>query len=866
MSATPPFPATESPSATELLDDVLFVSLTGVLFYQPVYAPGTPEIVDFRCVRLNQAAQRMLELTEKVGWTLLSQYPSCQQNGVFTYYCQAFENGQAERFDVNYQADRLDNFFHLVARRSGSLLVVSFTDTADQNRSTVEQVLRESHARERQARADTETQRQRLHDMLMQLPVCVAITHGPDLVFELVNPHYQQLFPERVMQGLPLAVALPELRSQGIYEVLAHVYRTGEPYYHQEQETWVDLTKSGRLEKRYFNVFFQALRDADGSIYGLLNFANDVTEQVTARRQVELLNQELAIYNEELQAANEEFSINNTELAEAQRSLLNLNQELEARVEVRTTQVAEALRKAEQQGQLLEQQKQLLQHILSQVPASIATLAGPEHQYTFFNSSYYVLTGQRAQRGLSVAEALPEVNAQGFVRLLDKVYSTGQPFVGVEAPVLLYDPVSNAPRQQYIDFVYQPLVTEQGNTQGILAFIVDATDKVLARREGERSQELLQLALTAGQMGTWHLDLRTDASERSLQHDQLFGYATAQAEWGLERFMNHIVPEHRPLVVAAFEEARRTGALQFETQIVRLDGQRRWIEVRGKVFYAEDGEALRMAGVVTEITARKVVQQQLQLLTDELEATNAKLEGRNQDLLLTNQQLKRTNVDLDNFIYTASHDLKAPILNIEGLLNALQDSLPSTPDTPEVTQILELMYGSVERFKTTIAQLTDVARLQQEYAQPSTEVALAPVLEGVLLDLAPLLQETGAQLELHVEDCPMVAFSEKNLRSVVYNLISNAVKYHHPERVPRVQVQCRTEPQFLVLEVRDNGLGLDMANGQKLFVMFRRYHAHVEGTGIGLYMVNKMVENAGGRIEVASTVGEGSTFSVYLPR
>ncbi|UOQ76936.1 PAS domain-containing protein [Hymenobacter sp. 5516J-16] len=536
MPATPPFPAPALSSASELLADVLFVSLTGVLFYQPVYAPDSQEIIDFQCVRLNPAAQRMLELPEHAGWTLLAQYPHSRHNGVFAYYCQAFQNEGAERFDVNYQADRLDNFFHLAARRSGQLLVVSFTDTADQDRSNVEQTLRESHARERQARAEAETQRQRLHDMLMQLPVCIAIYVGPNMVYDLVNPYYQQLFPERTILGLPLSVALPELKSQGVYEELTRVYRTGKPYYNQEQETWVDFTNSGQLQKRYFNVFFQALRDAEGSIYGLLNFAYDVTEQVQARQQVEQLNQEQAIINEELQVANEEYSLTNVELVQTQRELRNLNQELEARIQKRTTQVAAALRKAEQQGQLLEQQKVLLQHILSQVPASIATLTGPEHRYTFFNSSYHVLSGQRAQYGLPVSEAIPEIGSQGFVHLLDRVYSTGEPYVGIEVPVQLRNPASNTSRQQYIDFVYQPLVTAEGKTQGILAFIVDATDKVLARREVERSQELLQLALTAGQMGTWHLDLRTNTSERSLQHDQLFGYTEPQPEWGQTGF------------------------------------------------------------------------------------------------------------------------------------------------------------------------------------------------------------------------------------------------------------------------------------------------------------------------------------------
>ena len=109
-----------------------------------------------------------------------------------------------------------------------------------------------------------------------------------------------------------------------------------------------------------------------------------------------------------------------------------------------------------------------------------------------------------------------------------------------------------------------------------------------------------------------------------------------------------------------------------------------------------------------------------------------------------------------------------------------------------------------------------------------------------------------------------VMLSEKNLRSVVYNLLSNALKYHHPDRAPEVWVRARREAPYLVLEVQDNNLGLDLAREEQVFAMFQRLHTHVEGSGVGLYMVKRMVENAGGHITVHSQNGEGATFTVYL--
>jgi len=175
------------------------------------------------------------------------------------------------------------------------------------------------------------------------------------------------------------------------------------------------------------------------------------------------------------------------------------------------------------------------------------------------------------------------------------------------------------------------------------------------------------------------------------------------------------------------------------------------------------------------------------------------------------------------------------------------------------------MLDSVERFKRTIDHLTDVSKLQKEHAPATTLVNLARVVEDVRLDLLPQLQAAGAKLFVDVAVLPPVPFAEKNLRSIVYNLLSNALKYRHPDRTPHVDVRAHVHAGHTVLEVHDNGLGLDAQHLPRLFTMFQRFHDHVEGTGIGLYMVKRMVENAGGRIEVHSQLGAGTTFFVFLP-
>ncbi|RZK92816.1 MAG: HAMP domain-containing histidine kinase, partial [Hymenobacter sp.] len=267
-----------------------------------------------------------------------------------------------------------------------------------------------------------------------------------------------------------------------------------------------------------------------------------------------------------------------------------------------------------------------------------------------------------------------------------------------------------------------------------------------------------------------------------------------------------------------------------------------------------------------DVTEQVEARQQVQSLNQELAAINEEMQATNEELHESNSRLLRTNTDLDTFVYTASHDLKSPITNVEGLLLALRDHLPANAfDNALVPRLLDMMAGAVGRFQQTLGHLTDISRLQQELDQPAEAVDLPALVEAVRLDILPELTAAGATLVVDLDGCPTVHFSAKNLRSIVYNLLSNAVKYRDPDRPAHVQLRCRLAAGRVLLEVEDNGLGLSNAQQNELFRMFRRLHSHVAGSGVGLYMVKKMVENAGGTLSVQSQPEVGSTFTVSLP-
>lgn len=847
-----------------MLRSVLDVSLTGLIFYRPLYAAdGSGTLVDFAFEHLNPAAQQMLKLPAQPTQTALQVLPQSQQNGEFALHCEAFTSGEPRYFDLNYQGDGYDSYFRAAARRVGEGLLVSFTDTTDQPRSAVEIALRESQAREQKARAEAEAQRQQLQHLIMQAPACIASLSGPDHTFTLVNPLYEQLFSGRPLLGKPLQEALPELKGQPFFRLLDEVYRTGKTYYGSEELAYVDHTNSGSLEPRYFNFIYQATRDAADAVTGVLIFAFDVSEQVLVRQRVVAqeresneLNEELAATNEELQASFEELRANNQELAQAQFALQSLNSELEAHVQERT----QALRLAQAEA---ERQRNRLHQFFMQAPASLCILDGPDLVFELVNPGYQQLFPGRRLLGRPIAEALPEIVGHSVYQTLREVYETGVTHEEQALLIPIACPEDGVLEDRYFNYIQQARYGADGRIDGLLVFAFEVTEQVRARQASEATSRQLRLLTDALPVLIGYVDQEQKYQFTNQAYETWFGQ---RPESLLGRPVWEIIGQQAYSGVRPYIERALAGErLDFEAPMPYRENFAKHI----RTSYVPDvraGKVLGFYSLVTDTTEQVEAQQQVQHLNDQLVAMNEELLASNEELSDTNQQLIRTNVDLDNFIYTASHDLKAPITNIEGLLQVLRAELPAENQVSEVAYVLELMHGSVDRFKRTIEHLTEVSKLQKEHAQPATRVNLAAVMEDVRLDLLPLIAETRAHLTVADLDCPLIDFSEKNLRSIVYNLLSNALKYHHPNRVPEVSMRCRTEAGFVVLEVEDNGLGLDLANSQQLFQMFQRYHTHVEGSGVGLYMVKKMVENAGGQIQVYSTLGQGSIFRVLFRR
>ncbi len=697
-----------------------------------------------------------------------------------------------------------------------------------------EALLNESRKREQEALAKAEQQRLRLERLFEQAPAACAILEGPDLVYKVLNNAYQQLFPGRQMMGLPLFEALPELKDQVVYEIIYDVYNTGKTFEGKEILIPVARYKDKPVEDIYWNFIYQALFDAQGKVNGILIFALDVTDFVKARLQVE----------------------------RSAEALQALNRELEQRVESRTVKLQLAEAEAERQSKRLTD-------LFMQAPAAICILNGPDLVYELVNPGYAQLFPTRELLGKPILEALPEIKDNPVYRSFREVYETGRTHQEAEMYIPFVRHEDGVLEDRYFRYVQQARFNEEGKVDGIIVFALEITEQVEARKAVEASAKQLRLVTDSLPVLIGYLDKERRYQFTNKAYEKWF---PIKAEDLIGRYVRDVVGEQAYNNTSGYMDRAMAGEqLDFEAEMPYREGFTKHIST-SYVPDVQDGEVKGFYTLVTDVTeqveARKAVEkseQKARAMADELATINLELQTANNELGKANQRLTYTNIDLDNFIYTASHDLRAPISNIERLLDELLIELSEEDfQQSEVQYITSMMQEAVNRFKKTISSLTEITKLQKDDSIQVSSINLAELIREVALDLDHNIKKTGAQLKVNIDDNTVISFSEKNLRSIVYNLIANAIKYHHPDRAPIIEVSSHQDDEYMVLTVKDNGLGLSKKNQGKLYTMFRRFHDHVEGSGIGLYMVKRIVDNVGGKIEVESEEGEGTTFRIYL--
>jgi signal transduction histidine kinase len=225
--------------------------------------------------------------------------------------------------------------------------------------------------------------------------------------------------------------------------------------------------------------------------------------------------------------------------------------------------------------------------------------------------------------------------------------------------------------------------------------------------------------------------------------------------------------------------------------------------------------------------------------------------------------LEAKNRELEAFAYTISHDLKAPLVSLDGFSSALQKEYESQLGK-EGKHYLDRIQANVAHMEALITSLLELSRIGRVVG-PSEEIDVGPLLREIRDKLAVGLKEAGAEFSVQ-GPLPTLRADRGRLHQVFANLIDNAVKFRSAERALQIEVGCRQEGRFYRFHVADNGIGIPPQYHEQIFAPFRKLHPEIEGMGMGLALVKKIVEHHGGRIWVESEAGKGSTFYFTIPR
>ncbi len=518
--------------------------------------------------------------------------------------------------------------------------------------------------------------------------------------------------------------------------------------------------------------------------------------------------------------------------------------------------------------QALQASETSLRSLIEQAPVAIGLLEGRQLRIQTANARMIAIWGKGPSViGHSLDRALPELQGQPFLALLDEVYSTGVPFSGQGMRAELV--VDGQLQTFYYDFTYQPIRDGSNQVYAVLNVAVDVTQQVKLGQQLQQTQNAVQNAVDLAQLGIWKIDVATGHAD----------FSPLVAEWvgcsgslSLAAAIAAIEPADLPLFEAAYQQAHdlgQGGRLDVEYRLQnQLTGQVYLLHSVGQMQFDDQNQPVTLSGFSQDITQLRAAQVALEY----------QVQQRTQELQLANRDLTRSNDNLQQFAYVASHDLQEPLRKIQSFSTLLEQQLDGQLDESARTY-LQRISAAGARMSTLIKDLLTYSRIATRQ-QAFGPVSLQAIVAGVVSTLDWQIEQAKARIRL--DDLPIVNGDESQLSQLFQNLLTNALKFVVRGQPPQVHIQyfyrslsdlpaqahpSIQTPFYHQISVRDEGVGFDPKYGERIFQVFQRLHGNNEytGTGVGLAICQRVVENHGGAIRADSQPGRGSTFCVYLP-
>ncbi len=657
---------------------------------------------------------------------------------------------------------------------------------------------------QRTAGEKIEESENRYHEMVYSSPSLIAIFKGEDMIISIANdPVLESWGKGKEIIGKSLFTALPEIIDQGFEKILLNVYKTGTPFHAYEMP--VSFIRHGKWQLMHYTFVYQPQRNVNGEIEGVAVIANEVTSQ--------------ALLNKKIKASEERFRL-----------------------------------------------------LVQQAPVAICVLRGVDYVIETINEGMVEMWGRKMEETLNkpAFDVLPEFRDQGLKELLDNVYNTGERLVSQELALNIRR--NGKFENIFVKFVYEPLRESDGMISGVMALAHEITEQVVARKRIEESEKQFRLLTNAMPQKISTADAAGNVTFYNQQWIDDTGYTFEELKgWGWEKVMH---PEDLDRTKKSWQQSVATGNLfDVECRILNTKGEFKWHLSRALPVKDEDGKIKMWVGSNTDIHLQKEQKEELEKA----------VVSRTRQLVQKNAELENANKELTSFTYVSSHDLQEPLRKLQNFASFIM--------LEEEKNLSETGKGYFLRMRQIAQRMQELIEDLLEYSRAKSgerrieNIDLNLLWKDVIADFEEVIHEKKAILEAialcHVKIMPLP------FRQVFQNLVSNAFKFSKPDVPPHLIIKSeiamgrglnkkwmKNRKETLLPQIKychitfsDNGIGFDPQYKDRIFEVFQRLHTFEEygGTGIGLAICKRIIENHNGFITATAKLGRGAQFDIFIP-
>ncbi|WP_165864993.1 PAS domain-containing sensor histidine kinase [Rufibacter latericius] len=388
-----------------------------------------------------------------------------------------------------------------------------------------------------------------------------------------------------------------------------------------------------------------------------------------------------------------------------------------------------------------------------------------------------------------------------------------------------------------------PLYNEQRVCTKLLGSVTDITGIREAEKQLEISNERYALAAKATNDALYDWNITTDVMHWGEGFEKLFGFTQAEIKPNLAFWDSLLHPEDKAAVRESLANCLKDGTQnqwEMEYRLRRANGSYAYVVEQGFILRDVNKKATRMVGALKDLTARK-----------EHEAER--------ELLITH--LTQRNTDLEQFSFITSHNLRAPVSNLLGLIDLLDSE---SAGKPQNRFVLDQIKESTHQLNHIVNDLSDILVLKSNLEVETQQVSIRETFQEVTQTIQHQLTKVAATVQTDFSGGEKICFSPDYLRSILLNLLSNSIKFRSPSRPLQVTLKTELTETGLNLYFTDNGQGIDLKRyGHKIF-LYQRFQAKQDNKGIGLFMIQEQLKAMGGNISVQSEVDQGTTFILHF--